>query len=452
VNETKDLAKFLTELKYEDIPKSVIKKTEELTLDQFGVQVFASTKPWCRAVYEQVKKLKSSGKSSILNYGDKMGVELAAFVNGTFGHGFEMDDTYPRANLHPGCVLISTAMAMGEARRIDGKLLLLSLVAGYEAMGRIARSLAPSIIARGHHPTGTTGPFGSAAVVGKILDFGPELMEHALGIAACMGSGTMQFTLTGGSLKRIYGGIGAQGGIKAALLALEGLTSPSAAIEGDTGFAKAYSDSFRPDEITLDFGKSWVAPELIYKRYPTDYMLQALLDALLQLKQEHNIKASDVKQILAGSNKVAFRIIGTIKEPKEISAAQFSAAFCLGLALVKGSCEPKDLVETNLTDPEILATARKVTLELDDEVQAAYPVKRGGRVKLVLNNGTTFSKTILDLKGTPFNPMTREEIEDKFRRLGGAVLQPDKVERVVRAVRDLEHIRDVSRLARLLVA
>ena len=115
MNETRELARLATELKYEDIPPDVIKKAEELILDQFGVQVSASTKPWCQAAYKQVRDLNSSGGSTILNYGDKVGAELAAFVNGTFGHGFEIDDTYPQANLHPGCVIVAAALALGCA-------------------------------------------------------------------------------------------------------------------------------------------------------------------------------------------------------------------------------------------------------------------------------------------------------------------------------------------------
>ena len=452
MNETRDIAKLLAELDYEDIPQTVIRKTEELILDQFGVQIIASTKPWCRAVYEQVKELNSSGGSTILNYGDKVGTELAAFVNGTFGHGFELDDTYPRSHVHPGCVVVPAALALGEAERIDGRLLLLSVVAGYEAMGRIGRAVVPSLISRGHHPTGTLGPFGAAAAAGKILGFGPDQMMNALGIAASLGSGLMEFTLTGGSVKRIYGGIGAQGGIKAALLVRKGLTGPSAAIEGQSGFGKAYSDEFRPEGLTADFGQNWVVPDLVYKRYPTDYMLQSLLDALLELRQINNIKASDVSQIIAGSNRLAFRIIGGIKEPKDVTGAQFSATFCLGMALVRGSFEPKDLVEANLTDPEILAAARKVTLELDEEVQAAYPGKRGGSIKILLNDGTSCEKKVIDVKGSPSNPMTREEIENKFSRLAGTVLPADKVEKIIFSLRNVEHLNDVNELSRFLTA
>ncbi len=449
---TKGLAKLLTDLRYDDIPEPVIEKTEELILDQLGVQIVASTKPWCRAAYDQVKELHSSGGSTILNYGDKVGVELAAFVNGTFGHGFELDDTYPRSNLHPGCVVVPAALALCEAERTNGKLFLLSVVAGYEAMGRIGRSVVPSLISRGHHPTGTIGPFGAAAAAGKILGFNPDQMVHSLAIAASFGSGLMEFTLTGGSVKRIYGGIGAQGGIKAALLARNGLTGPLAAIEGQSGFGRAFSDDFHPEEITADFGKHWVVSDIVYKRYPTDYMLQALLDAILDLRRQHHIQPADVSQILAGSNRMALRIIGAIKEPKEVTSAQFSAAFCLGLGLVRGSFDPKDLVEANLSDPEILAAARKVTLELDEEVQATYPAKRGGRVKLVLNNGNSYEKRILDLKGSPGNPMTRREIEDKFHGLAGSVLPAQNVEQVVELLRNPESLKNVSQLSRLLTA
>ncbi|MFC2065843.1 MmgE/PrpD family protein [Chloroflexota bacterium] len=451
MNETRELARLATELKYEDMPPDVIKKAEELILDQFGVQVSASTRPWCQAAYKQVRDLNSSGSSTILNYGDKVGAELAAFVNGTFGHGFEIDDTYPQANLHPGCVIVAAALALGERELIDGKTFLLAVVTGYEVMGKIAKSLAPSIINRGHHPTATLGPMGAAATAGKILGFNEEQMLNAISIAACLGSGLMEFTFTGGSVKRIYGGIGAQGGIKAALLAQRGLTGSLAALEGEAGLCKAFSDECRLEEITSDFGKKWVVPDIIYKRYHTDYMIQAPIDALLKLRNEHKIKPDDVEEIVVMTNKTAFRVIGAITKPKDITGAQFSASFCMGMALVRGSCSFKDFVDESLSDPAILDVARKVTLELDEEIQAAYPAKRGGGVRLKLKDGTCLEEKVLNLKGTPYNPMTREEVEDKFRGLATIVLSKEKVEEVVKAVRRLDELKDVSVLCSLLV-
>ena len=451
MNETRELAEFATELKYEDLPAEVIKKTEELILDQFGVQVSSSVKPWCQAVYKQVRDLNSSGGSTILNYGDRVAPELAAFANGTFGHGFEMDDTYIHAHCHPGCVIVAAATALGERELIDGKTFILAAVIGYEVMGRVGIAVAPSLINRGHNGTASLGPFGSAALAGKILGFNQEQMVNSLSVAASLGSGIQEFWRTGGSVKRIYGGLGAQGGIRAALMVQKGLTGPPTAIEGEDGFCKVFSDKYDLTKITADLGKNWVVPEIVFKRYHADYNLQAPIDALLKLKNEHNIEPDDVEEIVVGTNELSFRAIGGISKPEDVSAAHFSAPFCLGMALVRGHCSFMDFVDESLSDPEILAVARKVRLELDEEVQALYPAKRSARVRVKMKNGSSWEEKVLDVRGTRTNPMSREEVEDKFRSLASIVLPDDQVEEVIKTVRDLEGLSDMHKLCSLLV-
>jgi 2-methylcitrate dehydratase PrpD len=144
-------------------------------------------------------------------------------------------------------------------------------------------------------------------------------------------------------------------------------------------------------------------------------------------------------------------MIDTIVEPKDISSAQFSAPFCMGMALVKGSCGLRDFVEENLDDRMILDIAHKVRVELDEEVQSLYPANRGGRVSIRMSDGTVLTERVLDLKGSPTNPMTREEVEDKFYGLACMVLPSERVLRVVDVVRNLNEVDDIFSLTSLLV-
>ena len=450
MNETRELAHFVAGLKYEDLPLEVVSKTEELILDQLGVQVSSSIQPWCQSVYRQVRDLNSRGGSSILNYGDRVAPELAAFANGTFGHGFEMDDTYIHAHCHPGCVVVAAAVAMGESELVSGRELILATVAGYEVMGQVGISVAPSLINRGHNGTASLGPFGAAAVAGKILRFDTERMLQSLSIAASLGSGIQEFWRTGGSIKRIYGGLGAQGGIRAALLAQQGLTGPPTALEGQDGFCRVFSDGCRLEKITDGLGQRWVVPEIVFKRYHTDYNLQAPLDAFIKLLKEHDLKPGDVAEIVVGTNELSLKAIG-IRQPPDVSAAHFSAPFCLGMALVRGHVSFKDFVPESLTDPAILAVAERVKIEVDDEMQAVYPGKRGARVRVRLINGAVLEEKVKDVRGTAANPMSRGEVEDKFRSLASIVLPEAKVEAVIKLVRELPALRDMHRLCRLLV-
>ncbi|MEI9479923.1 MAG: MmgE/PrpD family protein, partial [Deltaproteobacteria bacterium] len=144
MDESKKLAGFLSEVSYNDINKEVIERTKDLILDQLGVEIATSAKPWSLAVYKYARSFDDSKESTIIRYGDKVKAENAAFVNGTFGHGFELDDTYLPGNTHPGAVVIPAALALGEREAIDGRSFLVATVAGYEAINRIGRSMAPS--------------------------------------------------------------------------------------------------------------------------------------------------------------------------------------------------------------------------------------------------------------------------------------------------------------------
>lgn len=132
MNESRELARFVAKLHYSDLPKEVVQKTKDLILDQLGVELAASTKPWSKAVYRDAMNTGGRKDSTIVYYGDKVPVMSAAFVNGSFGHGIELDDGYRAGVTHPACVIIPAALAIGQRESINGKQFILSVVAGYE--------------------------------------------------------------------------------------------------------------------------------------------------------------------------------------------------------------------------------------------------------------------------------------------------------------------------------
>ena len=236
MNETKELSQFVYDIRYDDLIPQVIDKAKGLILDQLGCELAFSTLAWNEAVYQYVKeKANPQGVSAVVYYGLKTTAEDAAFANGTFGHGFEMDDTEMRALTHPGSVVIPAALAMGEAHKISGRQFLIAIVVGYEVMVRVAMASRTSI-ERSFHGTAITGPFGSAAATCKILGMKAEKIIDALGIAASESGGIAEYAISGGSVKRLHAGFAAQAGIRAALLARSGLTGPVTALEGVKGF------------------------------------------------------------------------------------------------------------------------------------------------------------------------------------------------------------------------
>jgi 2-methylcitrate dehydratase PrpD len=451
MNESQQIAKFVSGLRYENLPAEVVARAKDLILDQVGIMMGVATLPWSKVIFEYVRDMGGNKpQSTIVHYGHKTNAENAVFANSSFGHGFEIDDLYIPGSSHPGCITVPSALAMGEKESISGKDLILAVVAGYEVMGRINAAITPSCALRGFHSaTSITGPFGAATVAGKILGFGPELMLNALSIAGSHAAGVTEYDQGGGSVKRMHAGMAAHGGLRSALLAQKGLTGPPAILEGKHGFCKAFADEYKLEEITAGLGTDFrVTMGSCIKAYCACAGMHAGIDALRKITVKNNLKAGDIREIMMGTNRRSISHVAA--EPTDITSAQFSSGFGLALTVIRGSNGFKDYTEETLRDPAILELAGKVKLEVDKEVDSEYPATRGARVTVKLNGGATYQEKVDYCKGTPQNPMTRNELEEKFYGLTSAVAQKDRADEIVRVINTLDGQKNISALIALL--
>jgi 2-methylcitrate dehydratase PrpD len=451
MNETKELAKFITELRYGDLSNEVIEKAKGLIIDLFGCQLAFATLPWNKAVYQYVRNKKSAGaESTVVYYGLKTTPEDAAFANAVFAHGFEMDDVEMLTASHPGGVVIPSALAMGEMGVITGKEFITAIVAGYDAMLRPGIA-ARAMMMRGFHSTGVGGTLGSAATAGKILGFDVDTMVSAFGIAASESSGVTEYAISGGSVKRLHSGFAAQSGIKAALLAKLGITGPTAAIEGKKGFCHVFSDECSIGEITRDLGKEYRIMLTGNKPYCCCAGQHTVIDAGAKLMKEHIIKPKEVTEIIIEQRPREAINLGNIIFPEDIISAQFSARFGLALRLIKGSNGFQDYNEKNLKDPQILDLIKKMKYIPDEKCEKLKVDGGPALVTIKLTDGTTYKEQIDYAKGTVQNPMTMEELKDKFKGLVSGIIPAKKTEDIIRTVEELEDLDNINRLASMLI-
>lgn len=449
MHKARHLAQFAVQLQYADLPKSVIEKAKEIALHAWGVQLAGSTLPWSKIIYRYILGQGGMPESTVINYGLKTSAGNAAFANGTFGHGFEMDDNHARSSIKGGCVVIPAALAVSEQQLSTGEEFVLATVIGYEVMIRIGLSLSPAHLQGGHHPTGIFGPFGAVTAVGRLLHFDEETMLHAISIAASHSAGLSESPATGrGHMKRIFGGMAASSGIRSALLAKEGLTGPESIFEGERGFCQAFGDTSNLAAITAGLGTEWQILDVHYKVYAQDGYIQPMTEALERIVKQHGFSPEDVAEIRVGTNRFARdKVVGLIREPKDLTSAQFSANFSLALFLVKGNAGFREYTEESLRDPRILALSRKVQLEVDEEIEREFAKTRprGARVTVRLTSGETYSERVDTLRS-----MTVEEVNEKFRQLSSVVVSKEQCEQLVAMVRNLDEVRDVSSLVPLL--
>ncbi len=452
MDETKKLAKFVSELTFRDLPKNVIDKAKELILDQLGCQLAGSTLPWSKPAYEYVAEYKvAREESTVVNYGFRTSAQDAAFVNAVFGHGFLGDDTDSVCHAHFGSIIIPAALAMAEREGISGKEFIKAVVVGYEVASRIGAA-APLAMSRGFHPGPIFGTFGVAATAGTILGFNENQGLDALGIAGSHSSGLMEYSLSGGTVNRLHSGITANNGVRAALLAQKGFKGPATILEGERGFLHAFSGESFVEEMIQGLGEGFRVLLIELKAYCCCGTSGTTLDAVSKIKSEHDIHPEEIKEIIVNASPAAFKLTGSITEPRDITSAQFSGRFSIALQLIKGGNTFKEYSEENLKDPELLALARKTKFILDEEIGKLPNSNDPAKVMIKLKNGAIYEQTVHAAKGSLLNPMMKEEVYQKFEGFASVALPYDKRKAIIETVAGLDSVDNIRELTRLLVA
>jgi 2-methylcitrate dehydratase PrpD len=448
---TAKLAEHASKLRYKDIPSDVIEKAKDCILDQVGVELIGSTLEWNKIAYRYVTEMGGKPESTIVNYGTKVPTLDAAFVNATFGQGCELDDVGFGAGGHLSAATVPVGLALSEKERVSGKALLSSVVVGCDVMYRLLLAVRPSSGKRGFHSHGIGGPFGAMIVAARLLRLNDDQMLHAFGIAGSHASGTMEYDQTGGEVKRVHAGIAARGGIQAAMLARLGLTGPPTIIEGKRGFLRVFADQCDPDVITKNLGSEFGIMRIWFKMFPCVATVQGVIDTLAKVIEEHKIRADDVDEIQVGISETSLSHGGAIYEPHDVASAQFSLPFSLALRLLKNDNDLSLYMDSKLwTDPKVLALAKKVKSYADPKAKGDQNYNTTMEVKLT--GGKSIKAFQQYPPGSPLNPVSRDELRKKFRKLAGTVLSESRIEQIIEKVDRLETSDDASELTRLLVA
>ncbi len=451
MNATQRLARFALDLNYRRIPAAVIGRAKACILDTFAVSLYGSTKPWSRTVVEFVRDSGSQGRSTILGANWKAQAAQATLANGVMAHAFELDNVrQPGAGVHPGATAFLPAFAMAEEKQVDGKSLLAAFVAACEVMSRIGVAAGNSLEKRGFHAPGLTGTFGAAVAAGRLLGLNEKKMVNALGIAGSYSGGLIEFSRCqeGAMVKRLHLGKAAEGGVTAALLASRGFAGPESILEGKFGFCQTFSDSPKLSYLTHRLGRTFESLNICIKRCACHINAHAPIEALQQLREQIDFNPEDIREIVVGGiEKLVTH--HAIYQPKDLMMAQYSIPFCVALSVYFDPTDPESFDEKTLKDKKILAMMRKVRLKVDHEIEQKG-WDRAARVTLGLVNKQRPSTLIVHFKGTPGNPMSDVEVEDKARKLTRGILPERQLERLMEAVDNLEKIDDVSRLGRFL--
>jgi 2-methylcitrate dehydratase PrpD len=441
MNETATLANYAANLRYEDIPEKVLERAKNTICDCVGAMIFGYSLPWSKMVVDYAMAYGRGGKSRILGPGGELvHPPMAALANGALAHAFELDgSTKPSVGVHPCATIFPAALAVAQERGFGGRDLITAFVAATEVVLRVGSATLHSNEIRGFHAPGTTGPFGAAVSVGKLLGFDGPKTVNALGIAASLSSGLVQFSRsgTGGMVKRLHFGCANESGVLAANLAERGFTGPHDIIEGEFGFLRVFCNEFDMDKLTEGLGETFLTMTIYMKRFACHGAAQGQLQALQDLQAEHSFSADDIVSIdVEGHHEMFDR--HNIPEPKDPMIAQYSVPFAIALAFFRNPKDPRSFDQSAVDDPKILALCKRIKLHREDGAGHMTP---GASVTLTLNDGRVLKKRVVYFKGTPQSPADRNDVYEKFSLLTGDCPQ-NRTDEIFERLQNIEGEKD----------
>lgn len=417
------LAHFAATLRFEDIPASVLRRTEDLFLDWFGSALAGKGARPVESIARFMESMgPTEGPSEILIHRRGSSPLVAAAINAAASHFAEQDDVHNGSVFHPAAVVFPPVLAVAQALGLGGRDLLRASVVGYEVGIRVGEFLGRSHY-RVFHTTGTAGTIAAAAAVGSLLGLTPAQMQHAFGSAGTQSAGLWEFLRDAADSKQLHTAHAAAAGLTAAYLAHDGFTGAHRIFDGARGLAAGMSSDADPARLADGLGSRWAVSETSFKFHASCRHTHPAADALQQLMREHQLKPDAVQRVTAQVHQGAIDVLGPVTDPQTVHQGKFSMGTVLGLIATRGHAGLAEF-DADYKADAVVAFRDKVQMVLDPEVDAAYPARWIGKVLVQTTDGRSFSGRVDEPKGDPGNTLSRAEIEAKAVRLaqyqGGA--------------------------------
>src|SRR5215210_6695587 len=370
---TRELASFLSRLRFEDLPDEVVERTKELFLDWVASALAGKNAQPVRILERFAETMgPAGGPSEILVSRRRTSPLSAALVNGAASHVVEQDDLHNASVFHPATVVFPAALAAAQQTGASGRDLIAASVVGYEIGVRVG-----SYLGRSHykvfHTTGTAGTLAAAAAVSYLLGADEEVMLHALGSAGTQAAGLWEFLRDAADSKQLHTAKAAADGLLAAYIARDGFTGATRILEGEQGMAAGMSSDAEPERLVEGLGERWTVLETSFKYHATCRHTHPAADALLKGMKERRLTAADIAGVRARVHAAAIDVLGPVSDPRTIHQSKFSMGFVLALIAREGSAGIDDFTEEALEDPELRGFSERVAMVFDPEIDAASP-------------------------------------------------------------------------------
>jgi 2-methylcitrate dehydratase PrpD len=445
------LAEWVAALDYGQLPPRAVEVAKLLILDQLGLQLLGATQPNVQPERQLAEAMKAVPESTAVLSATRTAAPYAAFVNGTLAAACEFDDVHMYA-AHIGSYVVPAALAFGESTGAPGREVITAVVAGAQVMSLLGATTVTDMVSTGWHASKILGTFGAAAAAGKLLGLTAGQLTHALGIAGSDASGTMEYELSGGEVKRMHSGSASRSGSQAALLAQAGLTGPMAIMEGKRGVLRLLSSTLDVPAIGQLWGHFHII-DTVFRMYPTIGSAGPAIEAVRYLQEHNDLPWRDITEIKLGLPEIAVGHGAAITHPTDAVGAQFSTAFSIALRLVRGQNRPQEYMNPDLwTDPGLLSVVDKI-VPYPKVFAPGLPPLLSCQLDITLKDGRVLSRTQGGARGYPNHPDTRDsDIETKFLGNVEGIISPAKARKIVERVNALDRLDGLTGLMSLMSA
>lgn len=431
------------------LPAPVIEKTKHHVLDTVAAMISGSRLAPGRHAIDYVKSLGGAKEACVIGSKIITTAVNAALANGMLAHADETDDSHAPSLTHPGCGIVPAALAMAERGGRSGLAMLRAVVLGYDVGCRLTQALDPHQFREDGHSTHSFGPmFGAAAAAGALAGLRQRQVRHVLSFAAQQASGISCWMRDRDHIEKSFdfGGMPARNGVAAATMVSHGFTGVDDVFAGERNFFVAYGRTPVPEELVRGLGAVYEIMNTNIKRWSVGSPIQAPLDSLRALIDEHKISAGDVEKVVV---RVAHQGANTVdnRDMPDICMQHMCAVMLIDGNVSFASSHD----ERRMGDRAVLALRQRIELRGDDALTAAMP-SRQGIVEVGLRDGRLLRHRTKAVRGSAENPMTRTEVDEKSYDLMAPVIGKARARKLCDAVWKLEKVRDVRVLRPLLRA
>ncbi|HEU4441347.1 MAG TPA: MmgE/PrpD family protein [Burkholderiales bacterium] len=442
------LSTYVSQAGKQGLPAAVAEKTKHHILDTIAAMVSGSRLLPGRKAISFVKTLGGTQEACVIGSRMVTAASNAALANGMSAHADETDDSHAPSLTHPGCGIVPAALAVAEKQHQTGEALLRAVALGYDVGCRLTQSLNAYQFREDGHSTHSFGPmFGAAAAAGSLLGLNETQSRYLLSYTAQQASGISCWMRDEEHIEKAFdfGGMPARNGVYAAAMVAHGFSGVEDALSGERSFFVAYGRAPKPEVLVQGLGEDYEILRTNIKRWSVGSPIQAPLDALKDLMEEHSFKAGEIEKVVV---KVAHQGANTTdnRNMPDICMQHLCAVMLLdGTVSFKSSHDEK-----RMRHPKILELRKKIVLQGDDALTRAMP-SRQGIVEITLRGGRQLRHHTSAVRGTAENPMTRAEVDVKSYDLIAPVSGKARARKLCDAVWSLEKLRDVRKLRPLLM-